>query len=363
MCRPNESRSMRMGFSLTELLVVMAIISMLTALILPAIQKLRESARTTVSRNNLRQMALATSTFLDERGSYPQTTYFSGTMRSGSAGTNFFNLLPFLEQKNLWEESRGISGTSPCGIQYRSPTPGDWIYYASYNPYTYSSCRDYSPFRLNLPAKGEAPPPPPIVNTFIAPNDPSLPTAMSRLNGNINDYVNSPTSYAWNSPQLTPETWNSNWQESTWGQFTPKDLVNGASRLILITEAYSYCGHRVGWNYDSSIASWSSAPPPSNCTSSCSPPFFSPIASMDILIQMSPATRTFWPPNPRSWQIQPPTNYCNNMMAQAFLRNGSLNAAFYDGSVRSLDPTINQAVFNALTMNDPTQTADDSIDW
>ena len=44
------------GFTLVELLVVMAIIGLLVALMLPAIQAARESARQSQCRNNLRQM-------------------------------------------------------------------------------------------------------------------------------------------------------------------------------------------------------------------------------------------------------------------------------------------------------------------
>ena len=53
----------RAGFTLIELAVVMAVMGLLTALVLPAVQSAREAARQTVCRNNLRQIGVAVSAF------------------------------------------------------------------------------------------------------------------------------------------------------------------------------------------------------------------------------------------------------------------------------------------------------------
>ena len=66
--RTTENRN---GFTLVELLVVVMVIGILTALLLPALARARESARKAACKNNLRQIGLALFQFadLDPQGS------------------------------------------------------------------------------------------------------------------------------------------------------------------------------------------------------------------------------------------------------------------------------------------------------
>src|SRR4026209_85045 len=93
------------GFTLVELLVVIAIIGVLVALLLPAVQAARESARRSQCSNNLKQIGIATHNYADTfRGAFPVGGYNYGW------GTWLVGLLPYIEQQNLYELYQGYGG-------------------------------------------------------------------------------------------------------------------------------------------------------------------------------------------------------------------------------------------------------------
>jgi prepilin-type N-terminal cleavage/methylation domain-containing protein/prepilin-type processing-associated H-X9-DG protein len=99
----------RTAMTLVELLVVLAVIAVLTALLLPAIQRVREAAGRASCGNNLKQIGLALIGYHDALGSFPSgmTTSAGNDLQNGGFG-GFIPLLPFLEQENwlrLWDPS------------------------------------------------------------------------------------------------------------------------------------------------------------------------------------------------------------------------------------------------------------------
>jgi prepilin-type N-terminal cleavage/methylation domain-containing protein/prepilin-type processing-associated H-X9-DG protein len=90
----------RRGFTLVELLVVIAIIGVLVALLLPAIQAARESARASQCKNNLKQLGLALHNYHDCLGSLPPG--WAANQPVGLPGWGWSSsLLHYLEQHNL----------------------------------------------------------------------------------------------------------------------------------------------------------------------------------------------------------------------------------------------------------------------
>ncbi len=118
-----RSCAKRSAFTLIELLVVIGITSVLTALLLPAVQSAREAARRTQCLNNLKQIGLAFHSHHDQHGYFPtggwdwdrSPTFDNGIPEVGSkqqAGWGF-QILPFIEADNIWKSDPLTAVSSP----------------------------------------------------------------------------------------------------------------------------------------------------------------------------------------------------------------------------------------------------------
>lgn len=114
--RQNRSRLASPAFTLVELLVVIAIIGILVALLLPAVQQARESARRSQCINNLKQLGTALLNYADtHNGKLPPGRYGCDNYRGAECAiadtdfkyhsnmSGFVLLLPYLEEQPLYD--------------------------------------------------------------------------------------------------------------------------------------------------------------------------------------------------------------------------------------------------------------------
>lgn len=128
-----QCSSNRAGFTLIEVLVVIAIIGILVSLLLPAVQSARESARRIQCKNNLKQLGLALHNHEDVHREFPsgvirqrwdqQPTWSEGHWAWGV----FANLMPYIEQNNLHDQlhlDKPLLGASHVFHPDRTSGPG-----------------------------------------------------------------------------------------------------------------------------------------------------------------------------------------------------------------------------------------------
>src|SRR5688500_18998700 len=90
----------RRAFTLTELLVVVPVRAVVLALLVPAVQKVREASNRTRCQNNLKQIALA---ILNFEGNYKRFPFGSGVCCTPTGPNWCVDILPYIEQGALYQ--------------------------------------------------------------------------------------------------------------------------------------------------------------------------------------------------------------------------------------------------------------------
>ena len=219
----------RLAFTLVELLVVVAIIAILMALLVPAVQKVREAANRTTCSNNLKQMALAVNAHITELKYFPSGGRSWDEMRvmNGSTPANFrsqswgwaYQILPYMEQKTLW------ANTSDSVVEGKVLP---FLNCPSSRPPTLRTYSDgTSRFMMDYAANG---------GMLVVPYDPAPPGSNSVANPNPDATPTPavPNGNTFDGPFLPS---NNNWPTAHNGRRI-RDITDGTSMTLLLGEKY-----------------------------------------------------------------------------------------------------------------------------
>jgi prepilin-type N-terminal cleavage/methylation domain-containing protein/prepilin-type processing-associated H-X9-DG protein len=135
----------RRAFTLVELLVVIAIIGILVALLLPAVQAARESARRSQCTNNLKQIGIAAQNYHSALRTFPPAGLNYGSIYGAPVlpynnimnTSGFVLMLPYLELQPLYDKYN--KNASACDQTFTEGGPGTGGYPVAGSPITYGN--------------------------------------------------------------------------------------------------------------------------------------------------------------------------------------------------------------------------------
>jgi prepilin-type N-terminal cleavage/methylation domain-containing protein/prepilin-type processing-associated H-X9-DG protein len=233
---------LRRSFTLIELLVVIGIIGVLVGLLLPAVQKVRETANRIKCQNNLKQLGLACHAYHGIHDAFPA----AGDGMTDQGGSLLVRTLPFMEQENLFREIRKYptiqaaraAGVLPCALPYgrcpSDPYDPDNPRYCNYRGCMGPQCNlgpcGYDPFQIYCNGTSTSPTQP--------LNPPSYP-----------GYTNSPNWGDTVNPAEVRGIFN-----RAGARIRMANVTDGLSNTLLIGEAIPYLN--VSYRFSTDDAGW-----------------------------------------------------------------------------------------------------------
>jgi prepilin-type N-terminal cleavage/methylation domain-containing protein/prepilin-type processing-associated H-X9-DG protein len=292
------------GFTLIELLVVIAIIAILIALLVPAVQKVREAAARAQCQNNLKQMTLGVLNCTDTNrgvmppgvGLYPH----ADPAANQSNGGLLLHILPYVEQGALYKAS--LANPDPDGRNGNNPTYSQWT----------------GPIQTSF------------VPIYTCPSDPTSITNSGRTSYGHNGQVFR-HNYHWGSVGTTRY---------------PAQITDGTSNTIMFMDALKAVNsgnyfERFWPDWGGVVYSSDEGDPTGNGVIFQVPSQFS---------SNCPSQYPYGPPSLCAVQCGPGRN-CDGGMA-ATPHSGGINVSHCDGSVRSVGTSASGTViWSALTPN------------